>query len=343
MGWDRIRGHELVRRQLEAAWKRGRLGHAYLFAGPEGVGKALFARELARALLCEAKADRLEACDRCPACRQVDAGTHPDFFTAGRPEDKLELPIEVVRELAGHLALRPARGGHKVAILDDADDLNEASANCFLKTLEEPPLGSVLILIGRDPERQLPTIVSRCQVVRFAPLPAAVVDAVLAEQGVADPAQRERFVRLAGGSVGQALALNDPELWAFRGTLLEAVAADRPDLFALGRRWMEFVEEAGKDAAAQRGRASLVLRLLIELLQSALRLALGAEVNIPDPQERARLERLAGRLGPDRLLAWLERCFEADRHIDRRVQLVLAVEALADALGQAEPAARVPR
>src|SRR5205807_4346929 len=129
--------------------------------GPSGVGKRLFAEELAKALLCESpNRPRLEACDRCPACLQVAAGTHPDYFVAGRPEESLELPIDVVRELCHSLGLKPARGHGKVAIVDDADDLNDAAANCFLKTLEEPPPRSVLLLIGTSAERQLPTIVS---------------------------------------------------------------------------------------------------------------------------------------------------------------------------------------
>src|SRR5262249_29335689 len=87
VSWSRVRGHEGVAEAFDRAWRRGRLAHAYLFTGPPGVGKKLFAVELARALLCEdPPPDRLEACDHCPACAQVEAGTHPDFFTAGRPE-----------------------------------------------------------------------------------------------------------------------------------------------------------------------------------------------------------------------------------------------------------------
>src|SRR4051812_16934528 len=148
MSWPRVRGHEAIVRSFDAAWRKGRLGHAYLFVGPAGVGKHTLARELARALLCETRGDSLAACGACGSCKLVDANTHPDLTLAARPEEKLELPIERIRELIEHLSLKPARGGRKVAILDDADDLNEESANAFLKTLEEPPPGSLLILIG---------------------------------------------------------------------------------------------------------------------------------------------------------------------------------------------------
>ena len=162
------------------------------------------------------------ACGKCASCIQVDAKSHPDFTLAARPEDKLELPIELIRELIEHLSLKPARGGRKVAILDDADDMNEESANAFLKTLEEPPPGSLLILIGgASPDRQFSTILSRCQVVPFSPLPVKLLQDYLREQGINDAQLRERLSRMAGGSIGQSLALSEPALWEFRATLLK--------------------------------------------------------------------------------------------------------------------------
>jgi DNA polymerase-3 subunit delta' len=335
-----VRGHDALVRAFDRAVLRNRLAHAYLFAGPPGVGKRLFAGELAKALLCEhPPVGRLEACDRCPGCLQVEAGTHPDYFTASRPADSSNLPIEVVRELCERLSLKPARGHGKVAILDDGDDLNDpitghAAANAFLKTLEEPPPRSVLILVGSSPEAQLPTIVSRCQVVRFAPLPEDMVAEVLRGQQLAEPAMIERLARLSGGSPGQALALADPALWEFRRTFLEGLTRPQPDSVALSRALTRYVEEAGKEAAAQRRRAALVLRLLIEFLDDALRLRLGGEARLAEPDDQRLLSELAERLDPERLLEVLERCLEGDAQIDRRVQLVLVLEALLDALGQ---------
>src|SRR5262249_27258961 len=157
----------------------------------------------------------------CSACHLVEAGTHPDFFTAVRPPDSPNLPIEVMRELCRGFSLKSARGRGKVAILDDADDLDDpitgnAAANCFLKTLEEPPPRSVFVLVGSSVDRQLPTIVSRCQVVRFRPLSVDDVDAILREKGVGDTERRANLLRLSEGCPGQALALNDSELWEFR-------------------------------------------------------------------------------------------------------------------------------
>ncbi|MFO0849183.1 MAG: DNA polymerase III subunit delta' [Gemmataceae bacterium] len=327
MGWDRIRGHDAARQQLLSAFERGRLAHAYLFAGPPGVGKHLFATELAKALLCESPPALLTACDRCPACAQVAAGTHPDFFAARKPEDKHELPVEVMRAFCTQLGLKPARGSRKVGVVEDADEFNEESANCFLKTLEEPPPGSTLILLATTTERQLPTILSRCQVVRFRPLAPADLRAVLADHDVSDPARVEQLVRLANGSPGQALALADEGVWAFRQALVAALATAKPDPVGLAASAMRFVEEAGKDGAAQRPRASVFVRLAMDVLQAALRSAVGGGIDGPD---EAAVRRLAERYGPDRLADLLDACAEADRQIDRRVQLVLVVESLAD-------------
>jgi DNA polymerase-3 subunit delta' len=320
---------------FEQVVRRGRLAHAYLFAGPPGIGKRLFAHELAKALLCEAPPGaRLEACDSCTACLQVDTGTHPDFFSASRPEEKNELPIEVIRDLCRDLSLKPARGSRKIAIVDDADDLNEESSNCFLKTLEEPFPGSLLILIGTNPELQLATIVSRCQVIRFAPLPQTVVAELLRSQGMQDEPLVARLARLSGGSPGQALALADPDLWDFRRQLLEGLTRARPDTVALAKQWSEFLQEAGKEAALQRRRAALVLRLLIESFRDSLRVSVGGTPQLAEPEDLRFLRELSNRVNPECVMQVLERCIEGDMQVERYVQLVLVVEALVDALGQ---------
>jgi DNA polymerase-3 subunit delta' len=326
MSWDRIRGHDAARQKFQTALDRGRLGQAYLLVGPEGVGKRLFARELAKALLCERPPAPLTACDRCASCAQVDARTHPDVFAVRTPEGKHELPIDEMRAFCAQMALKPTRGSRKLGIVEDADDFNDASANCFLKTLEEPPPGSLLLLLATNTERQLSTILSRCQVVRFAPLRPDDLRAVLREQGVEDAARIDQLVRLSDGSVSQAMALNDEEFWKVRQTLIEGLTTPRPGFQALAQTWTHFYEEAGKDTAAQRLRVSLVIRFLVEALRHALRLAIGADVDGLEAGEADRLRGFADRLGPDRLLELIDRCVEADYHVERRVQLILVVE-----------------
>jgi DNA polymerase-3 subunit delta' len=334
MSWAQVRGHEHLVESFRRAVSRGRLAHGYLFVGPRGVGKTLFARELARAVLCEAPPAGavLTACDRCASCLLVSAGTHPDLFVVRRPEDKNELPIDLMQQLCRDFMLRTARGRGKFAMLEDADDLNEESANCFLKTLEEPPPRSVFVLIAADADRILPTIRSRCQVMRFAPLAETAVRAVLQAQGIEDAAQLDRLVRLAGGSPGQALALADDVLWQCRRSLLEGLAADRPDPVTLARGLIEFAEEAGKELAPQRRRVLMVVRLLTEAFADALNLRLGAPPRTCEPDERPLLAALAERAIPETIFALVERCLETEAQINRYVQLALVLEGLMDGL-----------
>jgi DNA polymerase-3 subunit delta' len=253
------------------------------------VGKRLFARELAKALLCERNPrELLEACDHCEACLLVDAGTHPDLFQVGRPEEKNEFPIDTMKEFLRDFSLKPARALGKIGIIDDADDFNEESANAFLKTLEEPAPGTLFLLIGTSIDRQLSTIKSRCQMVRFAPLPDDAMRTLLEKQGIDDPVMLARLIRLSAGSPGQALALADESLWQFRGDLLKAFAQPKVESVVLGKAFVEFAEDAGKETALQRRRASQMLRLLIESFTDALRLQAGApprsvEADAPGP------------------------------------------------------------
>ena len=242
-----------------AALERGRLASTFLFVGPAGVGKRAFALKLAQALLCgERPAVLLDPCERCPACVQVAAGTHPDLEVVSKPPDKSFIPVAAFigdkehrmhEGLCHKISLKPFLGGRKIAIVDDADDLNQEAANCLLKTLEEPPPRSVLILIGTSADKQLPTIRSRAQLIRFRPLPEEVVVQLLLDQKiVTDPAEARRLAAQSGGSVRRANEMADPDLWTFRANLLSAVA--RPlDSAGLARATSEFVDEAGKEAS----------------------------------------------------------------------------------------------
>lgn len=331
MSWSRVRGHQNLIESFQGLVRRGKLAHAYLFVGRRGVGKSLFAHELGKALLCDRNQEskNLEACDQCISCILFDAGTHPDFFIVRRPEDKQELPIDTLRELCQNFGLKPNRNGGKVAILEDADDMNEEAANCFLKTLEEPPPRSVFLLLGTSPDRQLPTILSRSHIVRFAPLPDPLVDQVLADQGI-DPAQRQKLVRAGRGSPGEAAAMADPALWEFRTTFLEGFSRPRVDVLALSRAFIEMAEEAGKETSAQRKRATLALDLLAAAFTQALRLSLGDANEVADFADRAALQTLAQRAGPEKILDLLERCLAAERQLGLYIQVPLVLEGLVE-------------
>jgi DNA polymerase-3 subunit delta' len=340
MSWANIHGHDAVRERLRRAHAQGRMAHAYLFCGPAGVGKKLFALELAKALFCERGGNTFTACDMCSSCHLVDARTHPDLQIVGRPEDKTEFPIQLMLDFCKELSLKPIRGHGRIAIVDDADDLNDESANSFLKTLEEPPPNALLILIATDPDRQMTTIRSRCQVIPFGSIGNDHVAAILQAKGVTDPALVQRLVRLAAGSPGLALQFAHSSLWATRDQLIAELLKPKPDSQSLAKMWMEQIESAAKawkdredtdakESAIKRVEARRLLHLVIDLYRQALPFAAGTP---PSHPEAAILSALAQKLGEDGLLEGMDRLLAAEMHNDRNVQLVLLVEGVVDAL-----------
>jgi len=346
MAWQGIDGHDEVVAKFRAMLARGRLASTFLFVGPAGIGKHAFARRLAQALLCQTRpVEALDPCGACAACQQVLAGTHPDLLRIAKPDDKSFIPLELLigskerrmqEGLCHDISLKPYMGGRRVAIIDDADYLNEEGANSLLKTLEEPPPQSVLILIGSSADRQLPTIRSRAQIIRFRPLPAAVVANVLvAEAIVADRSTAERLASYSGGSVRQAADMADPALWRFRDAFLAQLAEPDFDSVALARTVGSFVDEAGKEASARRARTRQVIGFAMEFYHEMLRALSGAA---PAAGEQgARFEAHASahkRFEQVDVAALVDRCLEALGQVDRNANQATLLECWLDDLSQ---------
>ena len=164
-------------------------------------------------------------CGTCEDCVQVDANTHPDLLQVSKPADRAFIPVELLigererqmREgLCHDISLRPYSGRRKIAILDDADALNTEGANSLLKTLEEPPPDSLLILIGTNLQRQLPTIRSRCQAIIFRPLNTEQLASLLLRNQVTTIDSAQELASMSGGSLTEACLMADPELHEFR-------------------------------------------------------------------------------------------------------------------------------
>jgi DNA polymerase-3 subunit delta' len=227
----RLIGHEPAEAVILQAMRRGRLHHAWLITGAEGVGKATLAFRFARALLA-GQADTLEMPAGSPVFRRVGAATHADLLTVEREWDekkkrmKKSIAAETARGIPPFLHLTPAEGGWRVVIVDGAEDLNPQSANALLKVLEEPPPRAVLILVCSAAGRLLPTIRSRCRHLALAPL--AVADMLetlnLALPGM-PPADRASLAAIAEGSPGRALALAEEGGLKLAGMVREVLAA----------------------------------------------------------------------------------------------------------------------
>lgn len=331
MPWKNIRGHDAQVDHFRKLMSVGRLPHALLFVGPPSVGKNLFARTLAQGLLCQSKPpEALDPCGTCPSCKQVEAETHPDFIVARRPEDKSELPIKVIREdICAKLALKPMMGKYRIAIVEDADELTTQAANAFLKTLEEPGPGSVLILIGSSPDTQLETIVSRCQVVRFSALGFEDIEAILKQRGLVTQAAEAHQLALASeGSVARALALADQEYQEARRSILAEIA-DGPKPFGprLARLAEELAKSAGKEAADQRRRALALLEDLTRFFRDVLWTGAGLAAPSGDSAMIEAARSLVSWCEPENTYAAADRCMAAIAQIQSNAHLGTALTA----------------
>jgi DNA polymerase III subunit delta' len=177
MSFSDFQEQKEIAAQLHRSLQRGRLAHAYLFSGPRGSGKDAMARTLAKALNClEQEHDSCPDGGRvCDSCRRINDGAHPDIYWV-RPESKSRrIQVEQMRDFMKSVNLRSSLGGVKVGIVVDADCMGEEASNAFLKTLEEPPAQTVIILLTADPQRLLPTILSRCLRISFGPVGTGAV------------------------------------------------------------------------------------------------------------------------------------------------------------------------
>jgi len=231
-------GHEDAIADLSRAVREDRVLHAYLLAGPAGIGKALLARTFAQALCCDDPAARATGvpCGACRSCRKIVRGVHPDVQVwdlqrqaAGEKSSgrNTSLTIETVRQLRGATAYRPVESARRVVIVDDAETMQDAAQEALLKTLEEPPAAVVMVLVADDAEALLPTIRSRCRIVDLHPVPASAIEAGLIAAGVA-PDAAATAAGLARGRAG----------WAARAAADPALLEARRQAFERARTWI---------------------------------------------------------------------------------------------------------
>lgn len=339
-------GQEAAEAQFLAAASAGRLHHAWLLTGPRGVGKATLAWRIARWLVADTPgigtpAATLQMEPDAPAFRALAALASPRLFLCRRPwDDKAErlktaITIDEIRALREFFQLSAADGGHRVAIVDAADEMNASSANALLKILEEPPARAVILLVCHRPAGLLPTIRSRCRELRLAPLDAADMGKALAAAG-AEADGGAALATLAAGSVGAALRLSAEDGATRYGQIVEILASaplDRRAALALADG------ASGRDAAPR-------YELTTELIGIALgRLALhgaGAAVQAISPAEAALWDRLGATQGQARLWADLAPRLAARTAHARAVNLDPA-QVILDTLLQIDAAAAEAR
>jgi DNA polymerase-3 subunit delta' len=243
--FSKILRQERAKRFLKQVIAREKIPHAYLFTGIPGIGKTSTAMALTMALNCDSPVDG-DGCGRCPSCRKMIGGNFPDFVPIKVPPDRNNILIEQIRDLNRELSFAP-HGKYRVCVIYQAKSMTDEAANSFLKTLEEPPPGNILILNAKEPRNLLPTIVSRCQRVAFQPLPIKDMVKWLVRERDMDKEKAELLARMSAGSIGRALTmsggnfLDKRQLWMSR--LINLIGLSREKGFEMAT---ECAEEAKK-------------------------------------------------------------------------------------------------
>lgn len=307
--WETIVGQAEPKRRLRRLLDAHRLPHALLFSGPEGVGKRRTAETLAAALLCASPVDDCP-CGACESCRRFTAGMHPDFFFV-EPEavgkGSRSIRIEAMRDLASALARPPALAPRQVALIDDAQRMNEAAANSFLKTLEEPTGEVVFLLVTGVRAALLDTIVSRCLEIPFAPLALSELSQILHRHGVGAE-DAAALAAMADGSAGRALSLHAGGALSRRDEAI-ALLAQLSDL-----RPLSIWSEGKKWGALSRDAAGEWLRSLRLTLRDVLALYGGAAPLYSVGRE-AQVAEIAARYSEARIFSMLAAAKEAERRL----------------------------
>jgi DNA polymerase III subunit delta' len=321
MPFDTVLGHEQPKRFLQAALGSDRLAHALLFHGEDRIGKRLTAQVLAQAVNCEAdlQPDVPDACGVCRSCHQIETGSHPDVTMLSATSGKGE--TEQIREIESRFIYRPLVGRRKIVILDNADLLRHEAANALLKTIEEPPADSLIILISARPAALLATIRSRCQQIRFAPLGLAEVeDALCRRRGLAT-CDAKFLAMLSGGRLGFALEADVTALRAQHTAFLQLV---NPELLRSIGGLLAVCESTIKTEQPEQ-----VFAWLAAWLRDLAVLKIGGDrQRLNNADRAAELERLAARLSLEKILDMAEFVESMERGLERNLNSQLMLEGL---------------
>ncbi len=333
--FSRLIGNEEVKASLARLLTGGRVPGSLLFTGESGIGKKLFALELAKALNCRNRAG-VEACDECSSCKRISNSTFPPFSSADDNKERMIwsehadvamvrpykeiIRVKAMRELEREANFRPFEGSARVFIVEDAEYMNEQAANALLKTLEEPPATSHLIVTTTNPTALLATIRSRCQVIRFAPIAADEIEKFLIQREGISADDATLLARTSCGSLGRALSADVDDYRERRAAMLAILKS----LTLTGDR-VQLLRSA-EDLAAAKDRADYEqsLDVLEALIRDAWALSLGRPADSIVNRDRVKdLDRIASELRSEKAALWLSTIEELrgalEVNINRRI------------------------
>jgi DNA polymerase III subunit delta' len=325
MSFATLIGNERNKIILKRLLERGQISFSLIFAGPDGVGKRQFALTMAKAANCRQFPPEhgfaTDSCDQCAVCRRIDQEIYGDVRRI-EPEGQF-IKIAQTRALIDEVYYRPHEGRQRFFLIDEADRLREEAANSLLKTLEEPPTTSTIILLTSRPERLLPTIRSRAQRLNFTPLSLPDIEKYIAANYPRPAADNALLARITGGRIGQATAVDLSVYRQERRALIEMI-----ELMTAGQDRFRLLKAAEYLAKKEREEFEKNLDLLSILLRDLFLLSLGkAGQEIVNIDLIEQLSGLAKRAGTARLIDWAEKFEEIRAHLRININRQLATEA----------------
>lgn len=319
--WDSILGHEQNKEFLKKYLQAESRPHALLFCGAEGLGKRALAQQFAKTLLCLHE-DGMDGCESCRLLNFADGNiSHPDFLLLAPEEDSRNIKIEQVKEIIRQSAFAPVLSKYKVCIVDGADKMTVDAANSFLKLLEEPPQGWVIILIATAENALLSTILSRVVRLRFNPVDVALVKQLLQKQQLTEQ-EAEVLARVSEGSAGTALALSEQQFFDCRKQALALIEAfPLPSAF----NYLGTFNMPDKDYS----QAQLFIKALQVLIRDMLLLKIAASADLYNTDLSDELRELAAGWQPRQLRGALRKIDDAYKALTESAGIKLTLEAMA--------------
>tara|TARA_B100001964_G_scaffold222035_1_gene266576 strand:+ start:445 stop:1482 length:1038 start_codon:yes stop_codon:yes gene_type:complete len=311
--------------------KTDRLSHAYIFTGQDGVGKTLFTKELAKALNC--KNDEYDSCNSCLNCIRIEAHNHPDVFWTEREEKAKFIKIENIRNLQNSVRLSPLESDYKIFIIKEADRMNEESSNCLLKTLEEPSPNTIIILITNTITPIKDTIRSRCQIIRFQPIPSHIIESQLTSKSDADANKTRWIARFCNGSLGDALQMLDDSHYEINNDIVSRMTEPDLDNLVFAEEIINSYLSDGDSLEEKRQILKGILHCILQLYRDLL---VVKAVNGNDIQQEKMslfnagredcLQKHANYLTQEQIMHVIDEILESIKYIDLNLNINLLVE-----------------